>query len=137
MGLLSDLASGGIKGIVGGVADAVDRFVETPDEAAAHALKEKALDLSVAMKQMEVNQTEAAHRSIWVSGWRPAVGWVCAAALAYSFIVQPALIYVLAVWSPATPPPPGVDLAGLWPVLLGMLGLGTLRTYEKKQGVAK
>ena len=137
MGLLSDLIGGGAKGVIGGVADAVDRFVETPDEAAAHELKNKALDLSLALKQMEVNAAEAQHRSVWVAGWRPAVGWTCAGALAWTFIVQPMLVYLLAIFSPETLAPPSVDLAGLYPVLMGMLGLGALRTYEKKQGVAK
>lgn len=133
MGMLSGLVSGGIKGI----ADAVDTFVETPDEKAAIALKRAALDAEAQMRQMDVNRQEAAHRSVWVAGWRPAIGWVGAAAIAYAFIVQPMLVYLLAVWSPGTPAPPPIDLSGLWPLLIGMLGLGGLRTLEKKGGLTK
>ena len=135
LSLLKGLLGGG--GVVEGVANAVDKFIETPDEKAAHDLKSKALDLSIALKQMQVNEVEAAHRSIFVAGWRPAVGWVCAAALAYTFILQPFLVYVMALTHPAYQPPPSIDLAGLYPVLLGMLGLGGLRTYEKIQGKTK
>lgn len=137
MGLLSGLVGGGAASVIDSVSEAVGRFVETPDEKNAHELQMRAMDLEIVAKQIEVNQTEAAHRSLWVAGWRPAVGWTCAAALAWTFIVQPLLVYLLAVLSPETDPPPGVDLAGLYPVLLGMLGLGGLRTVEKAKGVAR
>ena len=137
MSLVSSLLGTAGGGLIKGVADAVDTFIQTPDEKAAQALKEKALDLSIAAKQIDLNTTEAQHRSIWVAGWRPAVGWICAAALAYSFIVQPLLGVALAFWYPAYPALPSVDLAGLWPVLLGMLGLGGLRTFEKTKGVTR
>ena len=134
MGMLTDFFGGGI---VDSVTKAVDTFIETPDEKAAHELKKRALDMSIALKQMEVNEVEAAHRSIFVAGWRPAVGWVCAAALGYTFILQPFLVYIMALTHPAYQPPPNIDLSGLYPVLLGMLGLGGLRTFEKIKGKAK
>ena len=137
MGLLSDLASGGIKGIVGGVADAVDRFVETPDEKAAIELKRAALDAEAQMRQMAVNQQEAAHRSVFVAGWRPAIGWCGAAAIAYAYVVQPLMVYGMALWAPHLLAPPPIDLSGLYPIILGMLGLGGLRTLEKAKGVTK
>ena len=137
MGVISNLLGGGAASVITSVADAVDKYVETPDEKAAHELKEKALDLSIALKQIDLNTAEAQHRSVWVAGWRPAVGWICAAALGYSFIVQPLLGAALAIFHPGAPALPSVDLAGLWPVLLGMLGLGGLRTYEKQKGVTK
>ena len=137
MGLLSDLASGGIKGIAEGLDTLIGRFKESPSEENAHALALKAMDLTAAARQIEVNKVEAAHRSRWVSGWRPFIGWVCGGALAWTFIGQPMAAYLLAIYSPATPPPPTVDLAGLYPVLLGILGLGTLRTVEKARGISK
>ena len=134
MGILSNLLGGDV---LDGVDKVASRFIESPSEANAHELKKRALDMQIALKQVDLNAVEAKHRSRWVAGWRPFIGWVCGSALAWTFIVQPLLVYLLAVFSPETPAPPGVDLAGLYPVLLGMLGLGGLRTYEKKQGVAK
>lgn len=87
--------------------------------------------------QIEVNKVEASHPSLFVSGWRPATGWICGCALGYNFIVHPLLGYGLALFSPETPLPPSIDLGPLMTVLLGMLGLGGMRTYEKTQGVAR
>lgn len=137
MGLVSSIVGGGVSGVIDSVSKVVDQFVESPSEANAHELKTKALDMQIALKQLDVNAAEASHRSILVAGWRPACGWVCAAGLAYAYIVQPLLIYILAIVSPATPPPPPIDLAGMMPVLLGMLGLGSLRTLEKRQGTSR
>jgi hypothetical protein len=89
------------------------------------------------LAQIEVNKTEAAHPSTFVSGWRPMCGWVCGSALAYNFIIHPLLGYMLLLSFPETPALPALDLEPLMTVLLGMLGLGGLRTYEKTQGVAR
>ncbi len=89
--------------------------------------------------QIEVNKVEAAHRSVWVAGWRPGIGWVCAVSLLYAYVVRDFVHFAIAVsasW-PEVPPLPVIDLSDLWPVLLGLLGLGGLRTYEKQKGVAR
>ena len=83
----------------------------------------------LAKAQLEVNKTEAAHRSIWVSGWRPAIGWCCALGLFYNVIVS----NIMAIWVDV----PEIDTTLLVPVMMGMLGLGAMRTYEKAKGVAK
>ena len=91
------------------------------------------------MAQVEVNKAEAQHASIFVAGWRPAIGWICGVALAWNFVIQPLLLWLAWVF------PDGVDIATapkldsgeLMTVLLGMLGLGGLRTYEKRVGVAR
>ncbi len=89
--------------------------------------------------QMEVNKIEAAHKSMFVAGWRPFVGWVCGIGLAYATIIEPVLRFVVKLFFPEIPtedlPTVGTDL--LMPTLMGMLGLGGLRTYEKKQGIAR
>jgi hypothetical protein len=90
---------------------------------------------SLVQGQLEINKKEAEHASIFVAGWRPGIGWICGAALAWNFIIQP-----IASWAAYVS---GVDLAGvptldtgeLTTILLGMLGLGGLRTYEKRLGV--
>lgn len=90
--------------------------------------------------QLDINKEEAKHPSIFVSGWRPAVGWVCGVALAWNFVVHPMLLW-LAFILPDIPvdlsTAPQLDTGELMTILLGMLGLGGLRTYEKRVGVAR
>ena len=89
--------------------------------------------------QLRINEKEAAHGSIFVAGWRPAIGWICGFALAWNFIAQPLLLYV--AWiipeGAALADAPKLETGELMTVLLGMLGLGGLRTYEKVIGVAR
>ena len=107
-------------------------------------LDKKALLARIAQQpslvQAEINKIEAAHRSVFVAGWRPAIGWVCAAGLAAYFLPQ----YVLAAWLWAKtvletgamqPFPAQAD--GLFQLVLAMLGMGALRTVEKLTGRAK
>lgn len=87
-----------------------------------------------AKQQAVVDAAEAANTSMWVSGWRPGVGWSCAAAFAWAYIGQPVGAFLLAVAGHKVDLP-SLDLSGMMPVLLGLLGLGAMRTYEKTQGV--
>lgn len=90
-------------------------------------------DVSIATAQAETNKVEAASASLWVSGWRPAVGWCCALAVGFKYIGGPLLFMVgQAVGHPVDLP--RIDTEELWPLLLGMLGLGSLRTYERVRG---
>ncbi len=92
---------------------------------------------ALAEGQLSINRIEARHPTIWVAGWRPFIGWTCGAAIAYSYILRDFLIIALKVANLEVPDLPLIDLADLWPVLLGLLGLGAMRTHEKKQGVAR
>jgi dienelactone hydrolase len=84
--------------------------------------------------QLSVNAAEAANKSTFVAGWRPFVGWCCGAAFAWDYCAQPALAFLsAAIGRPVTLPP--LDISGMMPVLLGMLGLGAMRTVEKVNGV--
>jgi hypothetical protein len=85
--------------------------------------------------QMEINKAEASSNSLFVAGWRPFVGWVCGAAMAYSFVLQPFLAFTVGVFKWSLPPLPVLDAGSLMTVLLGMLGLGGMRTFEKLKGV--
>lgn len=87
--------------------------------------------------QVQVNAAEAQSKNIFVAGWRPFIGWACGAAFVYSFIVQPIILTVLvSTHSTVTKDAlPTVDITSMLPVLLGMLGLGTMRTVEKVQGI--
>ena len=89
--------------------------------------------------QLEINKEEAKSPHWWVAGWRPFVGWVCGTAFAYHYIVQPLLGFVLvAVYeNPLGSNLPVFDMDSLLTVLLGMLGLGGLRTFEKYKEVSR
>ena len=124
--------------LVGPVTGLLDKFVEDKDQknALAHEISTMAERHSQEqmLAQLEVNKVEAASSSIFVSGWRPATGWVCVLGMAGNFIVTPFANFVLAllevqVFIPLVP------LDTMLPVLLGMLGLGGLRTLEKAKGV--
>jgi hypothetical protein len=92
-------------------------------------------DLKLALGQIEVNKAEAA-TDMFRGGWRPAVGWICVAGLAYQFILQPVLPWVVALFGAQVPPLPAIDNESLMVLLTGMLGLGGLRTFERVKGKA-
>lgn len=86
--------------------------------------------------QLEINKTEAAHKSIFVAGWRPFIGWVCGVALAWSFVGYPICEFVVALVGVSVDLPT-VQTESLFELVLGMLGLGGLRTFEKMKGVSR
>lgn len=112
-----------------------------PDPAQASEAKLKLLELqqngelAIMTAQTDINKQEASSSSVFVSGWRPAIGWVCALALAYQYLFRPLAGTVAGVLGVTIPPLPGLD-DNLWQLMMGMLGLGGLRTFEKTQGVA-
>jgi len=122
-----------IASLVEPVSGLLDKFIEDKDQknALAHEIatlaKKQAHESALA--QLEVNKVEAAHKSLFVSGWRPAIGWISGFALMYSTILAP----ILGIWF--TVPP--VDSSLLTTVLMGMLGLGAMRTVEKTKNVAR
>lgn len=122
-----------------------------PDPAQASAAKLKLLDLQqtgdlallasqtqLAAAQSAINQQEASSSSLFVAGWRPFVGWCCGAAFCYAFILQPLVTFGLVICHVQFDPKllPVLDTSAMMPVLLGMLGLGAMRSYEKVQGAA-
>lgn len=127
---------GPITGVINTV---VDRLV--PDKNKANELKLEMMAelqtgaLEQAAAQLEINKVEAAHGSVFVSGWRPFIGWVCGTALAYQYVLSPILMYTTNALGLEIPAPPTLD-NNLWELVLGMLGMGAMRTFEKMQGVA-
>lgn len=99
-------------------------------------LKQLEADVALAQGQVDINKIEAASDSLFKSGWRPAVGWVCVAAFAAKFIGGP-FLFVLAQFIPDMKPVvlPPIDMTEMLPLLVGMLGLGSLRSWDKKNGV--
>jgi len=100
------------------------------------ALQEEFAQLqAITVNQSDVDKQEAANPSVFVSGWRPAIGWVCGAALASQYIARPVLQWGFAIFHQPLPALPGIDDT-LWQLMFGMLGLGGLRTFEKVKGVS-
>ena len=126
--------------LVGPVNGLLDKFIEDKDvkNKLAHDLSTMAERHAqeLAKGQLEVNKTEAAHKSLFVAGWRPAIGWICGLGMASNFLVIPIANFVLALTG-STILIPLLDTGEMMPVLMGMLGLGAMRTYEKKQGVQR
>ena len=127
-----------IDKLIGPVTGLLDKFIEDKDQKArlAHDLATMADQHAqeLAKGQLEVNKTEAAHKSLFVAGWRPAVGWVCVLGMFGNFITIPFSNFVLALIG-IDIVIPLVPLETMMPVLMGMLGLGVMRTYEKKNSV--
>lgn len=90
----------------------------------------------IAKEQIKTNQVEASHKSLFVAGWRPATGWICASGLGFNFIIVPLGNFYLALFDHGVVIP-SLDLSQMMPVLMGMLGLGAFRTYEKTKGVSR
>jgi hypothetical protein len=113
-------------------------FIPDPNKraqiAADQATQIRALLAQSDQAQADVDKTEAASSSLFVAGWRPAVGWVCAAGVAWAFVFQPFADWILAATGHNIITPK-LDSGTLMSLLLGMLGMGGLRTYEKTQGV--
>jgi hypothetical protein len=91
---------------------------------------------SIALAQIDVNKTEATSPDLFRGGWRPAVGWVCVLAIAYSFLLRPLLPWMVTVAGTTVPPLPPLDMVDLMTILGGILGLGGFRTYERVKGKA-
>jgi hypothetical protein len=126
--------------LVGPVVDKLIGLIPDPNaRAEAEAEYRKALlDATIAesQDQREINRVEAGHRSIFVAGWRPAIGWICVAALAYQYLLRPFALVAAAAWWPDAPDLPTLDDM-LWELIFGLLGMGALRSWDKHAGVAK
>jgi hypothetical protein len=126
----------GIDDAIGAALKVLDKFV--PDPAAKQQAE---ADLRSSLQQWdqaqtEVNKVEAGSRSLFVAGWRPFIGWTCGTAFAYHYVLQPFLLFVFALFGKAIVLPV-FSMESLLTVLLGLLGLGGMRTYEKFKGVSK
>lgn len=117
----------------------IDRLWPDPTQAAAAKLEllklQQSGDLAQITGQMDINKAEAQNASVFVSGWRPFIGWVCGLALAYQYLFRPLALAIAAGTGHPIVEMPGLD-SSLWELMFGMLGLGGLRTMEKLNGVA-
>lgn len=125
-----------IDKLIGPITGIVDKFVADKDLKVKLQHELETAIHSANLAQLEVNKAEAAHKSTFVAGWRPFVGWVCGVALAYHFILAPLLQFGFAL-AGMDQELPEFEFSQLSTVLMGMLGLGGLRTFEKMKGVSR
>ena len=129
-----------LQQLIGPVSVLLDKFIEDKDKKNAIAFELSTMAerhaQELAKGQLEVNKVEAAHKNMFVAGWRPAVGWVCVAGMAGNFILIPFANFALAL-SNSDITIPLIALSEMMPVLMGMLGLGAMRTVEKTKGVQR
>ena len=118
----------GAGGLIGDVLDKLDGDKKRQAEL---LLKQIEVEAANEQSQMQVNQAEAQHASVWVSGWRPAFGWICAAGCAYNYLIQPVLTGIMESKFPV------IDVESLMVLVGGLLGLGGYRSFEKMKGVAR
>ena len=126
MGFLSRLVGGSVAEPIQAVGNILTSVMGDKGEKLSHEQIMAKLAAAPQLAQTEINKVEAGHRSIFVAGWRPAVGWVCVLGLGIAFIVNPYL-----------PVPVELPMDYMTELLWGLLGLGALRTVEKLNGKAR
>jgi hypothetical protein len=130
MSLIGDALSGILKPI----ADVIDHVTVSGDDKikiqAALLDAQQAALAATTSAQSDVDKIEAANSSVFVAGWRPAIGWVCAVALAYQYVLSPVAAGIARISGHPIDALPSLD-GQLWELMFGMLGMGTLRTVEK------
>jgi hypothetical protein len=135
--MLGDL----IKSTIGPIIDGVLDFIPNPKERqrAKEQLETQMLGAmtSLVQGQLEINKEQAKHSSVFVAGARPAIMWICGAGIAWNFVAKPIITWVAFLLGFDLQGAPELDTSELTTILLGMLGLGGLRTYEKRLGVAR
>lgn len=136
-----------ISGLFTAAQSLIERFFPDPEKKAAAQLEllkmqqsgelaTLAASTDLAKGQLAVNAAEAASGNPYASSWRPTIGYVCAAALAWSYVLQPLVTWAVSVWKPGFPIPVLPIDEHLWELIFGLLGMGALRTFEKVKGTA-
>jgi hypothetical protein len=130
-----------LNNLIGPATKLLDKVIEDKDQKAklAHELATMADKLAHEqnLAQMAINKEEASSGSLFKGGWRPFIGWVCGIAFFYHFVLQPVIIFIVAIIGFQIPNLPEFEMGTLLTVLGGMLGIGGLRTYEKQKGLTK
>jgi hypothetical protein len=126
----------GISSIIDSVGKVAGDLITTDKEKMQLEIENRKLDMAVDMAQIEVNKIEAASSSMFVAGWRPFIGWGCGSAFLYSAMFEPIARFVAQVGFNYTGAFPQLDTNLTMQVMLGMLGMAGMRSYEKTKGVA-
>lgn len=139
---MNPIIAAGMGGIISTVGQVADDLFTSDEERAQATLDNYKAETERMSGQVKINKVEAASANLFVSGWRPAVGWVGVMAMAYQFVLYPFLVWgwhamQAAGWiSIGLTEPPMLDTEALWVILSGILGLGVYRTAEKLKGKA-
>lgn len=134
--MLNMLVGKPVAGSIEAVGNILDKLFTSDQEKLNLELARQRLNLKSSEIQTEINKVEASHRSLFVAGWRPFIGWVGGIAIAYAYLLHPIMQWMSAVWLPDITPPELV-LDNLFELVIAMLGLGGLRTFEKVKGRTK
>ena len=130
-----------LQALIGPVASLLDKFIPDADtkNKLAHEIATMAQRHAheANMGNLEINKTEAQHRSLFVAGWRPFLGWGLSFAMIWHFVLVPLITFICAFAGVDIPELPHFDMESLMTVLLGMLGLGGLRSFEKAKGLTR
>ena len=122
-----------LSSLIGPATSLLDKVIEDKDEKNRIAFELSTLAErhanELAKGQLEVNKVEAAHKSLFVAGWRPSIGWCCSLGLLYHVLIAP----IASIWVEV----PEIDPSLLMTTMTGMLGLGAMRSYEKTRGVSR
>ena len=122
-----------LSSLIGPATSLLDKVIEDKDEKNRIAFELSTLAerhaTELAKGQMEINKVEAAHKSLFVAGWRPSIGWCCSLGLLYHVLIAP----IAGIWVEV----PEIDPSLLMTTMTAMLGLGAMRTYEKKNSVSR
>ena len=127
---------GVVESVVGVAGKVLNKFVQDKDLKAKLEHELNTAFHSANLAQIDLNKQEAAHKSMFVAGWRPFIGWVCGVALAYHFVLSPLITFGFAI-AGFDKQLPVFDFSQLSTILMGMLGLGGLRSYEKVKKVSR
>ena len=136
LNLLGGLLGGGKDGALATISKVVDELHTSEEEKLDKKILMQRLQQKLAEKQLDVNAKEASHRSIFVAGWRPAIGWVGAFALAFEFILSPCIEWY-AKFSGMAISAPEIQTGPLLAIVTSMLGVAGMRSFEKAKGIAK
>lgn len=134
---IADIAVGGIGHIIKGIGDIADDLITTDEELAKAELDQYEAETKRLESQTQINVIEAGNSNLFVSGWRPAIGWLCGFAFAYSAILEPLMRFVSSVMYGYIGGFPLIDTTLTMQILFGILGLGAMRSYDKKNGASK
>lgn len=132
---LVDFSLSDVGGLFTGIREALTgEKIKDPIKAQEMELQLTQLENALISGQLEINKIEAQNPHLFVSGWRPALGWSCVFAVVYEFVMYPFILWMNAIWWNVTPPP-RIDYALLGQLLFAMLGVAGMRSWEKKNGI--
>ena len=137
--VLSKILNGGLVDSVGKI---VDELHTSEEEKAQAKIKLKELENQLNLKQMDINLADAKSTATGLGGllqriWRPLIGFSCALAIFWEFVLKQFIVFFLAVFEVQTAPLPSLDMSVLMPLVMSLLGMATLRTYEKQKKLTK